>query len=51
MEGNSSLPNIRDIYISTRQNRDYNVIKHYEGPHKNFAIGTKATKKDHYLDT
>jgi len=29
MEGNASLPNIRQMYDSTRQNRDYNVIKHY----------------------
>lgn len=29
MEGNASLPNIRQMYHSTRQNRDYNVIKHY----------------------
>lgn len=44
------LPSIRDMYNCTRENHDYNTIKAYEGPHKNFAINSKPTKKDHYLD-
>lgn len=26
------------------------MIKKYEGNRKNFAVNSKATKKDHYLD-
>jgi hypothetical protein len=50
MHKSGSLPTIKDMYNCTRENYDYNVIRHYEGKHKSFAINTKATKKDHYLD-
>lgn len=45
-----SLPTITDMYKATRENYDYNVIRAYEAKHKEFAINTKPTKKDHYLD-
>jgi hypothetical protein len=44
------LPSIRDMYNCTRENHDYNAIRKYQGDHKSFAVGGKATKKDHYLD-
>ena len=44
------LPSIRDMYNCTRENHDYNVIKVYNAKDKNFAMGTKPTKKDHYLN-
>jgi len=44
------LPTIKDMYNCTRENYDYNVIRTYEGLHKNFAINSKPTKKNHYLD-
>ena len=44
------LPSIRDMYNCTRENHDYNVIKHYESNNKNFAVNSKPTKKDTYLD-
>jgi hypothetical protein len=49
MEG-QMLPSIRDMYNCTRENHDYNAIRAYEGGHKNFTVGGKPTKKDHYLD-
>jgi len=49
MEG-SELPPISDVYEWTRQNRDTNVIRKYEGGHKSFAQAQKPTKKDTYLD-
>lgn len=48
MEG-MGLPNIREIYRCTRENRDYNVIRKYEGGHKS-ALNVKPTKRNHYLD-
>ena len=44
------LPSIKDMYNCTRENYDYNVIRKYEGDHKNLAVNSKPTKKDHYLD-
>ncbi len=44
------LPSIGDMYSCTRENHDYNAIRVYEGAHKNFAMNSKPTKKDHYLD-
>ena len=44
------LPTIRDMYNCTRENHDYNVIRNYQAKHKNFAVNSKPTKKDHYLD-
>jgi hypothetical protein len=46
----STLPNIREDYRSTRENRDFNVIRKYEGTHKSPQTNCKPTKKDHYLD-
>ena len=46
MEG--SLPLIRDVYNQMRQNRDYNVVRKYEGKTIR-AINPKATRKDHYI--
>jgi hypothetical protein len=45
-----SLPTITDMYNCTRENFDYNVIRVYEGKHKDFAINSKPTKKSHYLN-
>lgn len=50
MQRDASLPSIRDMYNWTRENHDYNVIKHHEGLRKNFAVNSKPTRKDHYLD-
>ena len=44
------LPSIKDMYNCTRENHDYNVFKCYQGAKKNFAVNSKPTKKDHYLD-
>lgn len=44
------LPSIKDMYNCTRENHDYNVIRKYQGDKKNFAVNSKPTKKDHYLD-
>lgn len=44
------LPNIRDIYRCTRENRDFNVIRKYEGGLISPKGTGKPTKKDHYLD-
>ena len=45
-----TLPPISDMYNCTRENHDYNVIRKYEGDHKDFSVNSKPTKKDHYLD-
>jgi hypothetical protein len=49
MEGHT-LPTIREMYDCTRENFDYNVIKAYQTTNKQFAINSKPTRKDHYLD-
>ena len=44
-----SLPDINTMYDTIRQNKDYNVVKVYHGPHTR-PTNTKPTKNITYLD-
>lgn len=46
----NSLPPIIEMYNSTRDNRDYNVIRKYQGIVSHQSPKRSITKKDHYLD-
>jgi hypothetical protein len=46
----NSLPPIKEMYNSTRENRDFNVIRKYQDFSKTQQMKKSPTKKNHYLD-
>lgn len=46
----NSLPPILEMYNSTRENRDFNVIRKHEEFSKPAVSKKSITKKGHYLD-
>lgn len=46
----NSLPPIKEMYNSTRSNRDYSVVRVYQSLSQTQQLKKAITKKGHYLD-